>query len=192
MTSYRLYRNDELVNPLSNSITVQPTFTDYSISQHELTVSFSVAKVGRAWINVLLPEDVAKQRIATIKNGTDALGLSTCKRTTGGTMVVAVGSNTITLTNCNFPVDHTTLPPGKVFTLLIYVEGSKGLDDDGVISSPMNFTVPAPTASFIQSPILSDISKHAVVVEFEVSCSAGLYWLNIVVNTNRPLLTVET
>ena len=44
LTGYRLYRNEKLVHPISNTITEQPTVNQDSIAQSQLQITFSVGQ----------------------------------------------------------------------------------------------------------------------------------------------------
>jgi hypothetical protein len=60
------------------------------------------------------------------------------------------------------------------------------------MGSAAYFHVSRPTNSFVVSPSVTHADKSTVIVNYQASAGSGKAWVNIVVNTNRPLLDVET
>jgi hypothetical protein len=173
--SYRIYRNSDLLYPISNRFTATPTLARLTSDTVEVTVF--VESAGTIWLG-LFETTQFMPTVRDLKAG-KGVGRAPCRRL--GVAVVP-GENHFTLYGCNLGAGWQ-----YSYELHSYVEGMDGAEDDG--SRAPSVTLPKIYASnrFIEPVKVTAINKQNMTLTFKGQEEAGRYWIMIVLpRTSHP------
>jgi hypothetical protein len=179
VSSYRIYRNSDLLYPISNSFTATPTLG--RLTSDMLEVNVHVESAGTIWFGVYETQ-MFPPTIRDLKAG-NGVGRAPCRRL--GVAVVP-GENLFTLYGC-----HLGAGWQYNYELHSYVEGMGGGNEDDGSRAP-SVILPKVYASnkFIQPVEIKTINKQNMTLTFQGQEEAGRYWIMIVLAANEPSVDV--
>jgi hypothetical protein len=186
VSHYRIYRNGHLMYPVSNTFKVDPVL-DGAATTDSVTMVFTPKLAGKLWMVVIVddhpfnkPLEVSAQRV---KSGTLAQGRATCqlsgKLVLGGSVAIRE-----TLYGCQ-------MTTGVKYAAFVYVESNTGMEDDGTLSSAINFYVPVASNTFsVDAKISGAVTKDGFALKFRPGSTAGQSYVFAVAEANMPAVTI--
>ncbi|CAE8682347.1 unnamed protein product [Polarella glacialis] len=188
VSGYRVYRNSQLIYPVSNTWVSEPKLVG-ALGTNQLTVRLTAKDTGLVWVAVITDDDLATTAPPTmsapqVKLGNGAMGRLTCR--SSGSPVSAGVATTIVLHGCE-------LLGGGNYALFAYVESTLGLDSDGSLFGPLQFQVPQPSNSFSVKAAINNntLNKDGLDVSFATSAPAGMGYVMVAYEASYLQLTVK-
>jgi hypothetical protein len=176
VNSYRIYRNSDLLFPISNSFTSDPQFG--RVTADTVEVTFEVANAGAVWLGIF---SSGAPSIARLKEGL-GWGRAPCRR-----MGVAVvpGSNTFSLFGC-----HLESGWQYSYELHAYVEGMNGMEDDGSLAPALPLPTISSSNRLVQDMEVVSMNKMNITISFQAAEESGRYWAMLASPENEPAVDV--
>jgi len=186
VSGYRIYRDGNLVHPLSNQFTAMPMLVGL-VGTDQITLRFTAGTSGSAWAIVVADDDSLYTPAPTstpskVKAGDGAIGRPSCRATS--VPMTADVAQELLMHGCGM------MGMGW-YSVFAYVEAYDGLDNDGAMFGPLRFQVPAASNFFAVEPAVSSLTKDGLTVTYTPTASAGMSYVMIAAEADHATLTLQ-